>query len=102
MQTHRIDGVAPLPQDGLVLIVLSEAERSGGAPAAPRRFAIAGPHGRAYRIVVCDRGGEWMAALSRLARLGFAGRPSQVGMPLLLPLEAAAASAGPGPVAGHR
>jgi hypothetical protein len=104
MQTHLIDGVSPLPQDGLVLIVLAEAaERAAGAAAAPRRFAIAGPRGRAYRVVVCERDGEWMAALSRLARAGFAGRPSQVGMPLLVPLEAAEANAEPAaPAAGCR
>jgi hypothetical protein len=104
MKTHLIDGVAPLPQDGMVLVVLAEAaERAGGASATPRRFAIAGPRGRAYRVVVCDRGGEWMAVLSRLARLGFAGRPSQVGMPLLVPLQAAEADHGPeGPAAEWR
>ena len=99
MQTHLIDGVAPLPQDGRVLVVLAEvAERAAGTVATPRRFAIAGPRGHAYRVVVCERGGEWIGALSRLARLGFAGRPSQVGMPLLVPVEGAeagAASAGP-------
>lgn len=84
------------------MLALAEAERAGGPPAAPRRFAIAGPHGRAYRVVICDRGGEWITALSRLARLGFAGRPSQVGMPLLVPLEAAEASIRPGPAAGLR
>jgi hypothetical protein len=103
MQTHLIEDIAPLPQDGLVLVVLAEARRAGGARAAPRRFAIAGPRGRAYRIVVCDRAGEWISVLSRLARLGFAGRPSQVGMPLLVHLEAAKAAAGPkGPAAWRR
>jgi len=103
MQTHLIDGVAPLPQDGWVLVVLAEvAERAAGTVATPRRFAIAGPRGRAYRVVVCERGGEWMGALSRLGRLGFAGRPSQVGMPLLVPVEAAEAGVGPeGPAMGQ-
>lgn len=83
MQTHLIPGVAPLRQDFLVLAALAEAQRAGGPSAGPRRFAIAGPQGRAYRIVVCDRGGEWIAALSRLARLGFGCERPQVGMPLL-------------------
>jgi len=43
-----------------------------------------------------------MGALSRLGRLGFAGRPSQVGMPLLVPVEAAEAGVGPeGPAMGQ-
>jgi hypothetical protein len=83
MQIHLIPGIAPLRQDLLVLAALSEAQRAGGPAAGPRRFAIAGPQGRAYRIVVCDRGGEWVAALSRLARLGFGCERPEVGMPLL-------------------
>lgn len=102
MHTHLIDGIAPLHQDGLVLVVLAESERAGGGPAPPRRFAIAGPRGRAYRVVVCDRAGEWIAALSRLARLGFAGRPSQVGMPLLVHLEADEAAVLPADPAAQR
>ena len=71
-----------------MLAALAEAARAGGPPAGPRRFAIAGAHGRGYRIVVCDRGGEWVAALSRLARLGFSCERSEVGMPLLVHAEA--------------